>query len=128
MSLPSDYQPTLLLVGRTPLPPSEEAPATRGLDSPRDLKAAIMEEMRDTGEAITPARVEAAYNQLLKEREIRDNLSAMQSAGANVRYYQVDVCDDQAFGDLIEAIYRRPWSARWCHPRCRDHRGQVHRR
>jgi acyl transferase domain-containing protein/NAD(P)H-dependent flavin oxidoreductase YrpB (nitropropane dioxygenase family)/NADP-dependent 3-hydroxy acid dehydrogenase YdfG len=99
------YQPTLLLVGRTPLPPSEEAPAMRGLDSPRDLKAAIMEEMRDTGEAITPARVEAAYNQLLKEREIRDNLSAMQSAGANVRYYQVDVCDDQAFGDLIEAIY-----------------------
>lgn len=64
-----------------------------------------MEEMRDTGEAIAPARVEAAYNQLLKEREIRDNLSAMQSAGAKVRYYQVDVCDDQAFGDLIEAIY-----------------------
>ena len=99
------YQPTLLLVGRTPLPPSEEAPATRGLDSPRDLKAAIMEEMRDTGEVITPARVEVAYNQLLKEREIRDNLSAMQSAGAKVRYYQVDVCDDQAFGDLIDAIY-----------------------
>jgi acyl transferase domain-containing protein/NAD(P)H-dependent flavin oxidoreductase YrpB (nitropropane dioxygenase family)/NAD(P)-dependent dehydrogenase (short-subunit alcohol dehydrogenase family)/acyl carrier protein len=99
------YQPTLLLVGRTPLPPSEEAPAMRGLDSPRDLKAAIMEEMRDTGEAITPARVEAAYNQLLKEREIRDNLSAMQSAGAKVRYYQVDVCDERAFEGLIEAIY-----------------------
>jgi NAD(P)-dependent dehydrogenase (short-subunit alcohol dehydrogenase family) len=99
------YQPTLLLVGRTPLPPLEEAPATRGLDSPRDLKAAIMEEMRDTGEAITPARVEAAYSQLLKEREIRDNLSAMQSAGAKVHYYQVDVCDDQAFGNLIDAIY-----------------------
>jgi acyl transferase domain-containing protein/NAD(P)H-dependent flavin oxidoreductase YrpB (nitropropane dioxygenase family)/NAD(P)-dependent dehydrogenase (short-subunit alcohol dehydrogenase family) len=99
------YQPTLLLVGRTPLPALEEAPATRGLDSPRDLKAAIMEEMRDTGEAIIPARVEAAYSQLLKEREIRDNLSAMQRAGAKVHYYQVDVRDDRAFGNLIEAIY-----------------------
>ena len=99
------YQPTLLLVGRTPLPPTEEASATQGLDSPRDLKAALMEEMRDAGEAITPAKVETAYNQLLKEREIRDNLSAMRNAGAHVRYYQVDVCDERAFGDLIDAIY-----------------------
>jgi NAD(P)-dependent dehydrogenase (short-subunit alcohol dehydrogenase family) len=99
------YQPTLLLVGRTPLPPREEAPATRGLDSPRDLKAALMEEMRHTGEAITPAKVEAAYNHLHKERQIRDNLRAMQNAGAHVRYYPVDVCDERAFGDLIDAIY-----------------------
>jgi acyl transferase domain-containing protein/NAD(P)H-dependent flavin oxidoreductase YrpB (nitropropane dioxygenase family)/NAD(P)-dependent dehydrogenase (short-subunit alcohol dehydrogenase family) len=100
------YQPTLLIVGRTPLPPSEESPDTHGLNSPRELKAAIMQQMRDTGEAITPAKVEAAYNQLLKEREIRDNLRAMQSAGAKVRYCQVDVCDEQAFGDLIDEIYR----------------------
>ena len=37
--------------------------------------------------------------------EIRDNLRAMQNAGAHVRYYPVDVCDERAFGDLIDAIY-----------------------
>jgi acyl transferase domain-containing protein/NAD(P)H-dependent flavin oxidoreductase YrpB (nitropropane dioxygenase family)/ABC-type nitrate/sulfonate/bicarbonate transport system substrate-binding protein/NAD(P)-dependent dehydrogenase (short-subunit alcohol dehydrogenase family) len=100
------YQPTLLLVGRTPLPPPDESPETQELDSPRELKAAIMEQMRDRGAAITPAKVEAAYNQLLKEREIRENLRAMQSAGATVRYRQIDVCDEQAFGDLIDEIYR----------------------
>jgi NAD(P)-dependent dehydrogenase (short-subunit alcohol dehydrogenase family) len=100
------YQPTLLLVGRTPLPPSEESPDTRGLESPRDLKAAIMERMRDNGEAVTPYKVEAAYAQLLKEREIRENLRAMQSPGATVHYYQVDVCDDRAFGGLIDEVYR----------------------
>ena len=100
------YQPTLLLVGRTPLPPPEESPDTQGLDTPRELKAAIMEQMRDTGEAITPAKVEAAHTQLLKAREIRENLHAMQSAGAKVRYYQVDVCDEHVFGDLIDEIYR----------------------
>jgi NAD(P)-dependent dehydrogenase (short-subunit alcohol dehydrogenase family)/acyl carrier protein len=100
------YQPTLLLVGRTPLPPPEESPDTKGLESPRELKAAIMEQMRDAAEAITPAKVETAYHQLLKEREIRANLHAMQSAGAKVRYYQVDVCDEEAFGDLIDQLYR----------------------
>jgi NAD(P)-dependent dehydrogenase (short-subunit alcohol dehydrogenase family)/acyl carrier protein len=104
--LSEKYEPTLLLVGRTPLPPPEEFPATQGLDSPRDLKAALMEQMRDMGEAITPAKVEAAYNQLLKEREIRENLRAMRGTGAKVRYYQVDVGDEPAFGDLIDAIYR----------------------
>jgi NAD(P)-dependent dehydrogenase (short-subunit alcohol dehydrogenase family)/acyl carrier protein len=100
------YQPTLLIVGRTPPPPLEESPDTQGLHEPRELKAALMELMRDAGEAITPARVEAAYHQLLKEREIRDNLRAMERAGATVRYAPVDVCDEQAFGDLIEGIYR----------------------
>jgi acyl transferase domain-containing protein/NAD(P)-dependent dehydrogenase (short-subunit alcohol dehydrogenase family)/acyl carrier protein len=104
--LSEKYQPTLLIVGRTPLPPPEESPDTQGLHAPRELKAALMEVMRDTGEAITPAKVEAAYNHLLKAREIRDNLRAMQRAGAKVRYCQVDVCDEQAFGDLIDAIYR----------------------
>jgi len=104
--LSEKYQPTLLIVGRTPLPPSEESPDTRGLHAPRELKAALMELMRDTGEAITPAKVEATYNQLLKEREIRDNLRAMERAGAKVHYCQVDVCDEHAFGDFLEAIYR----------------------
>jgi NAD(P)-dependent dehydrogenase (short-subunit alcohol dehydrogenase family) len=100
------YQPTLLLVGRTPRPPAEEAADTKGLDSPRELKAAIMAQVRDAGEAITPAKVEAAYHQLLREREIRENLRLMERAGATVRYYQVDVRAEQACADLIEAIYR----------------------
>jgi acyl transferase domain-containing protein/NAD(P)H-dependent flavin oxidoreductase YrpB (nitropropane dioxygenase family)/NAD(P)-dependent dehydrogenase (short-subunit alcohol dehydrogenase family) len=104
--LSEKYQPTLLIVGRTPLPPPEESPDTQGLHAPRELKAALMELMRDTGEAITPAKVEAAYNQLLKEREIRDNLRAMERAGAKVRYCAVDVCDEQAFGALLDTIYR----------------------
>jgi NAD(P)-dependent dehydrogenase (short-subunit alcohol dehydrogenase family)/malonyl CoA-acyl carrier protein transacylase/acyl carrier protein len=100
------YQPTLLLVGRTPRPPDEEAADTKGLDSPRELKAAIMAQVSDAGEAITPAKVEAAYHRLLREREIRENLRVMERAGATVRYYQVDMRDEQASADLIEAIYR----------------------
>jgi acyl transferase domain-containing protein/NAD(P)H-dependent flavin oxidoreductase YrpB (nitropropane dioxygenase family)/NAD(P)-dependent dehydrogenase (short-subunit alcohol dehydrogenase family)/acyl carrier protein len=104
--LAEQYRPTLLLVGRTPLPPPHESSDTLALISPKELKAAIMEQMRAVGEAITPARVESAYNQLLKDREIRRNLDAMRSAGARVHYYQVDVREEQAFGALIETIYR----------------------
>jgi NAD(P)-dependent dehydrogenase (short-subunit alcohol dehydrogenase family) len=104
--LATHYQPTLLLVGRSPLPELEEAPRFAGLTSPRELKTALMDEMRRGGEAVTPARIEATYARLLQDREIRSNLAAMQQAGATVHYYQVDVRDERAFGHLIDEIYR----------------------
>ncbi|PYQ24428.1 MAG: hypothetical protein DMF81_05445, partial [Acidobacteria bacterium] len=40
------YRPTLVLVGRSPLPAPEESPATRELASPHGLKAALLDGMR----------------------------------------------------------------------------------
>jgi acyl transferase domain-containing protein/NAD(P)-dependent dehydrogenase (short-subunit alcohol dehydrogenase family)/NAD(P)H-dependent flavin oxidoreductase YrpB (nitropropane dioxygenase family) len=104
--LAARYRPTLLLIGRSPLPEPEESSQTVGLTSPRELKAALMDQMSRAGHAVTPARIEAAYIRLLQDRDIRSNLAAMQEAGATVHYYQVDVRDERAFGHLIDEIYR----------------------
>src|SRR6185295_10579490 len=37
---------------------------------------------------------------------VRDNLAALRKLGATVRYYPVDVRDADAFGGLIDEIYR----------------------
>jgi NAD(P)-dependent dehydrogenase (short-subunit alcohol dehydrogenase family)/acyl carrier protein len=99
------YQPTLLLAGRSPLPPEEEARETVGINSPKELKAALMDQMRARGETVTPALVERAYAKLTAEREIRANLAAARELGAQVQYYSVDVRDANAFGSLIDGIY-----------------------
>ena len=52
------YRPTLVLVGRSPLPEPDESPATRELASPQGLKAALMESMRRGGQAVTVAGVD----------------------------------------------------------------------
>jgi NAD(P)-dependent dehydrogenase (short-subunit alcohol dehydrogenase family) len=95
LELAERYQPTLVLVGRTPLPPPEEAPDTAGLTEPRDLKAALIERLRSQGQPVAPAQVEVAYQRLLKEREIRRNMAALKQAGARVHYHSVDVRDEQ---------------------------------
>jgi NAD(P)-dependent dehydrogenase (short-subunit alcohol dehydrogenase family) len=105
LELAECYRPTLLLVGRSPLPEGQEGPETVGLTSPRELKAALIERMRRDNERVTPAQVEASYARLCQEREMRSNLAAMQQAGARVHYYQVDACDEQAFGQFIETVY-----------------------
>ncbi len=100
------YRPTLVLVGRAPLPASYEPPETAELLSPQEIKAALINQMRQSGQSVTPVQVETAYTHLLQEREMRNNLSAMQLAGATMHYYQVDVLDDRALSDLIDEIYR----------------------
>ena len=106
LELAERYQPTLVLVGHTPLPAAEEAPDTAGLTDPHDLKAALIERLQSQGQPVTPAQVERAFQHLLKEREIRHNMAALTQAGAQVHYYPVDVRDEQAFGALINDIYQ----------------------
>jgi acyl transferase domain-containing protein/NAD(P)H-dependent flavin oxidoreductase YrpB (nitropropane dioxygenase family)/NAD(P)-dependent dehydrogenase (short-subunit alcohol dehydrogenase family)/acyl carrier protein len=100
------YHPTLILIGRSPLPPAHESIQTAELAAPREIKAAIIEELRRAGDAVTPARVEACYTRLMQDREIRRNLLAIQQAGGRVEYQQVDVRDGLAFEQIIKDIYR----------------------
>jgi NAD(P)-dependent dehydrogenase (short-subunit alcohol dehydrogenase family)/acyl carrier protein len=99
------YQPTLLLVGRSPLPAPDEAAETAGINTSRELKAALMDQMRARGETVTPALVERAIARLTAEREIRGTLAALHQLGAPVHYYPVDVREAEAFGTLIDGIY-----------------------
>jgi len=104
--LAEQYQPTLLLIGHSRLPQSAESPETVGLSSPQELKAALMALLDGDGRPVALSQVEAAYTRLLRDREIRSNIAAMERAGATVHYFSVDVRDEAAFGDLIDRMYQ----------------------
>lgn len=97
------FQPQLVLLGRT-AEPAEEPDYTAGLTSMRDIKAAIMEHLKQSGQQVSIAVVESHYQKLLRDREIRDNLEAMRAAGSKVEYLPVDVRDDAALEEAIELI------------------------
>jgi acyl transferase domain-containing protein/NAD(P)H-dependent flavin oxidoreductase YrpB (nitropropane dioxygenase family)/NAD(P)-dependent dehydrogenase (short-subunit alcohol dehydrogenase family) len=104
--LAASLRPTLILVGRSPLPDPDEAGRIADGDSVKDIKARLIAEMRGRGEQVAPAAVEKAYARLRAAREIRDNFAAMQEAGAQVHYVQADVRDPARFGGLIDRIYQ----------------------
>ena len=70
------------------------------------MKAALIQHLSN-GKPPRPAEVERAYQRLLQEREIRDNLASMRAAGATVEYYSVDVRDEQALERLIADVRTR---------------------
>ncbi|HEY7819801.1 MAG TPA: SDR family NAD(P)-dependent oxidoreductase, partial [Vicinamibacteria bacterium] len=105
IDLAERYRPTLILVGRSPLPEGPEAEDTAALPADHSLKSALIEKMRRDGEPATPASVGERFVRLCQDREIRSNLAAMRRAGARVHYYQAEVRDERAFGSVIEEIY-----------------------
>jgi len=98
------FRPTLLIVGRSELPPEHESAETASLSTPESIKAAIIARMQREGRPPAPGPVEAEYRRLMQAREIRDNLARMTEAGAVVHYYSADVRDEAEFGGLLDQL------------------------
>lgn len=98
-------KPTFVILGRTPLSEQPEATQTLGLSGPRELKTAIMEKLREDGKEVSISAVESIYGKLIQQREILQNLQALESAGARVRYFAIDVRDEEALTGVIDRIY-----------------------
>jgi NAD(P)-dependent dehydrogenase (short-subunit alcohol dehydrogenase family) len=101
------FRPTLLIVGRSELPPEQEAAETAALTTPESIKAALIARMQHDGHAPAPGLIEARFRRLMQAREIRDNLARMTEAGAVVHYYTADVRDEAEFGGLLDQLQRR---------------------
>lgn len=100
------FRSRLVLVGRSPMPEAEPE-ATRSLNDRAELRQLLIGEARARGEKIKPAEIESGIKRILKDRQIRDNIAAMRSAGAQVEYHALDIRDGDAFGRLIDSIYDR---------------------
>ena len=100
------FRSRLVLVGRSPMPEAEPE-ATRSLNDRAELRQFLIGEARARGEKIKPAEIESGIKRILKDRQIRDNIAAMRSAGAQVEYHALDIRDGDAFGRLIDSIYDR---------------------
>ena len=101
------FRPTLLIVGRSELPPEQEPAETALLTTPESIKGALILRMQREGRPPAPGPVEAEYRRLMQAREIRDNLAGMTAAGAVVHYYSADVRDEAEFGGLIDQLQGR---------------------
>jgi acyl transferase domain-containing protein/NAD(P)H-dependent flavin oxidoreductase YrpB (nitropropane dioxygenase family)/NAD(P)-dependent dehydrogenase (short-subunit alcohol dehydrogenase family) len=100
-------RPLFVIAGRSNLPPEEEPASTRGLEGAREIKAALVEEMKSVGGRVQLPEVEKGYARLMADREIRANIGRLRATGSRVEYHAVDVRDEAALGGLIREIAER---------------------
>lgn len=102
---------TLLLLGRS-APPAEEPAWLAGLCDEGSIKRGILQHEfgapagapGTTTHKPAPAEIEAAYRRIMGGREIRFNLSRIESAGARVLYRAVDVRDAAALRGVLNGV------------------------
>ncbi|MEQ8787393.1 MAG: SDR family NAD(P)-dependent oxidoreductase [Pirellulaceae bacterium] len=107
LELSRNYQPNLVLVGRSPLPEESEAAETASLTDPADIKKALIARMQREGRPPAPAAIETTFQRLMRDREIRDSIDQMRQAGASVEYHQLDVRDEAGMTRLLDDLKRR---------------------
>ncbi|MBX9695440.1 MAG: SDR family NAD(P)-dependent oxidoreductase, partial [Cyanobacteria bacterium] len=99
------YRCNFVILGRQSRPASREAAPTAGLESAREVKAAIIAQMKASGTAVEVAEVERRYKTLMKEREIRNNLARLESYASSVHYMSVDIRDEERLAECVNTIY-----------------------
>jgi acyl transferase domain-containing protein/NAD(P)H-dependent flavin oxidoreductase YrpB (nitropropane dioxygenase family)/NAD(P)-dependent dehydrogenase (short-subunit alcohol dehydrogenase family) len=99
------YRPRLFIVGASEYATEGEPPETANLSRIGDIRAALFDEARRHG-PVTRADIDAECSRILKNREIRSNIAAMEAAGAFVRYLQADLSDNIASERMIAEVIR----------------------
>ena len=96
-------RPTLVLLGRSPLPQQEDPELASARDETA-LKNALFHQATNRGERLTPTQLNAQTKAILANREVRQTLDEVRRLGSQVEYISVDVRDSQAVADVLDAV------------------------
>jgi NAD(P)-dependent dehydrogenase (short-subunit alcohol dehydrogenase family) len=112
VALAQRYQPTMILVGRTPLPERSDDElaawserAILGAKDPQRLKSMIIKELKLSTDRVTPAMVNQRYRLIMDEYNIRQNIEKMKRFNAKVHYHACDCTNRRDFSNLIQQSY-----------------------
>ncbi|HEX5757395.1 MAG TPA: SDR family oxidoreductase, partial [Arenimonas sp.] len=95
-----------VLLGRTAL--HDEPACCQGISDDAGLKRVLLEQARATGQAPTPAQLQAQVRDVQSGREIRATLAAIAATGAKARYDAVNVSDAEGLQSLLQDV-RSSW-------------------
>ena len=99
LALANHAQPTLVLFGRSPLP-TEEPDWLKALNDTAEIKKAILDnEFKE--KKVSPVQIENAFKKYMANREIKDNINKFETAGSIVKYYSIDILNENS---IIHAL------------------------
>lgn len=104
LALAQTYNCNFILLGHTRYSDKEDI-STAKLTDQREIKAALMEKFKSTGNPVNIKEIEAKFKQIIKEREIRRNLERIREHANSVKYYSLDVSNQSSFKEFIDSLY-----------------------
>ncbi|SMF64151.1 SDR family NAD(P)-dependent oxidoreductase [Pseudobacteriovorax antillogorgiicola] len=92
----------IAILGRSPLNVDQDR--WQPCRTQKDLMTALFQEAKDAGESPQVPAIKNLVDKVLREREVKANLKAMEDAGSQVAYYPVDVTNQDDIKEIINQI------------------------
>ena len=105
LSLARQGAPAIVLLGRSPVPRPEPEWLTALTDDAAIKKALLSHHFTD--QKPTPVELNRTFQSFMANREINQNMTAMETAGARVRYISVDIRDKDAVQGAMETVTKQ---------------------
>jgi polyketide-type polyunsaturated fatty acid synthase PfaA len=106
LAIAQRYHCKFILLGRSSIAEPEPAWAA-GYDNEADLKKQIVAQLSLGGQKVTPIMVQQQFNAIASRREISQTLTAIQTAGGEAAYLNVDVTDAPALQTQLAPVIAR---------------------
>ncbi len=104
IKIAQEYKCKFILLGRSSREP--EPVWAENCENEAELKQRILENFQAQGEKATPIMVQKKYQAISSQREIQNTLKAIEQAGGEVEYLNVDITDtvllESKLADVIE--------------------------
>jgi acyl transferase domain-containing protein len=104
MALAGQVHPSLVLLGRSPLP-EPESEWLEGINDPAEMKRALLENGFE-GRTPRPKDLEKAYRKVQSGREIHRTLEQLSSLGIDAQYHSLDIRDPEDVERCIDGVRR----------------------
>ena len=91
-----------ILLGRSPQP-FEEPQWLNAVTDEKEMKKAILANELN-GQKVSPKDVEKKYKAYQANREVRQNITAIESLGSEVAYHSVDIRNNEKIKSLLDAV------------------------
>ncbi len=104
--LAEETKASFVLLGRSGL--VDETSETQNAKTDAELKKALLLAAKNTGEKISPKDLGKRAGAILKSREVRATLAAIEATGGRAKYVPVSVTDSVALNAALETV-RSEW-------------------
>ena len=101
-ALADHVKPTLVLLGRSPLPRPEPEWLASAEDEAAVRKAILKNEF--SGNHVSPMQLQETFRKCMANREITRNLDQLKMTGATVLYYSADVRDAERMNSVLDEV------------------------